>query len=334
MNPTKLTPPISAWLRRFLTFALPLLLATSAAYGQILDDFVSSRAQLNGTRSTALTILGGDYGLQGASYTLDNFDDRDADINVIKFGGAGDLGDPRPIGDSGIGWQPRLLGNLGYSEARQFFKQGFLAGDDDKYNTLAFELGGGARFWFGDHLSLATTVSGIYSHIENHYEANSAFAQANYTAAENLGLINWTANTWTVRPGVELAYQYTWRRVVFSFSSDYGYFYTESFATSDSRIDFTGNSQTWKNKIDVDVPLGVKIFDRELHSGGYFSRQELYGDVADGLNTDYLYEVHGRLTMDFLGELWKLKWLGIGGSYIWGHNIDGWSIGADVSFKF
>jgi len=334
MNATKPTSPISVWLHRSLTFALPLLLATSAAYGQTINDFASSRAQLNTTRAEALTILGGDYGMLGATYSLDNFDDRDADINILKLGGYGDIGDPRPIGDSGIGWQPRLLGNLGYSKARQFFQQGFLAGDEDEYETVAVEFGGGARFWFGEHLSLTPTISGIYSHIENSYGANSPFAQANYTAAENLGLINWTANTWTVRPGVALAYVYTWRRVVFTFSSDYGYFYTESFATSNSQIDFNGHSQTWKNMIDVDVPTGAKLFGHELHTGGYFSRQELFGDIADGLNTDYLYEFHGRLVLDFLGELWKVKWLGIGASYSWGHNIDGWSIGADASFKF
>ena len=334
MNQPKQSPSVSAWLRSSVTFALPLLIATDAARCQTLNDFASNRARLNGTRAEALTILGGDYGIMGATYSMDNFNDRDVDLNVFKFGNYGDLGVPRPIGDSRIAWQPRLLGNFGYSKAEQDFTQGFLAGDEDKYKTVAVEFGGGARFWFGDHLSLTPTIAGIYSHIENDYNANSIFARKNYTAAENLGLINWTANTWTVRPGVELAYVYTWRRNVFTFSSDFGYFYTESFATSDSRIDFNGHSQTWKNKIDADVPLGIKLFGQELHSGGYFSRQELYGDIASGLNTEYLYEVHGRLVMDFLGKFWKLKWLGIGGSYIWGHNIDGWSVGADASFKF
>jgi len=82
------------------------------------------------------------------------------------------------------------------------------------------------------------------------------------------------------------------------------------------------------------VPLGIKLFGCELRSGGYFSRQELYGDIRDGLKTDYLYEVHGRVVLDLLGKLWKVKYLGLGGSYSWGENIDGWSFGADVNFKF
>jgi hypothetical protein len=38
--------------------------------------------------------------------------------------------------------------------------------------------------------------------------------------------------------------------------------------------------------------------------------------------------------MDMLGHVWKVQWLGVGCSYFWGDHFDGWSIGADVRFKF
>jgi hypothetical protein len=38
--------------------------------------------------------------------------------------------------------------------------------------------------------------------------------------------------------------------------------------------------------------------------------------------------------MDFLGELWKVQWIGIGVSEYWGNNFTGWSIGADIAFRF
>jgi hypothetical protein len=31
----------------------------------------------------------------------------------------------------------------------------------------------------------------------------------------------------------------------------------------------------------------------------------------------YVYEIHGRLVLDVLDELWKIKWIGQGGSYLW-----------------
>ena len=48
----------------------------------------------------------------------------------------------------------------------------------------------------------------------------------------------------------------------------------------------------------------------------------------------HLNEIHGRIVLDFLNQLWKVQWLGLGASYIWGTNITGWTVGADVAFRF
>lgn len=76
------------------------------------------RAQL-GTRVEALTILGGDFGLSDGRYKSTESDEPlgnrpDSELSVTKIGGWGDVGDPQPLGNSGIGWQPRLQGNVGW----------------------------------------------------------------------------------------------------------------------------------------------------------------------------------------------------------------------------
>jgi hypothetical protein len=38
--------------------------------------------------------------------------------------------------------------------------------------------------------------------------------------------------------------------------------------------------------------------------------------------------------LDFLGELWKVPWIGFGYSYLWGGSVNGYSIGADIAFRF
>jgi hypothetical protein len=90
----------------------------------------------------------------------------------------------------------------------------------------------------------------------------------------------------------------------------------------------------WANKIDVDYPLGVELWGHELRTGGYFSRTDLFGGLESGMNTDAYYDAHLRLTLDFLGELWKVKWLGIGVSHLWGGDFTGWSYGVDAAFRF
>jgi hypothetical protein len=78
----------------------------------------------------------------------------------------------------------------------------------------------------------------------------------------------------------------------------------------------------------------VQLYGHELRTGGYFERTELYGDVKEGLIVDHINEVHGRLVLDYLNQFWKVQWIGIGGSYVWGTNIRGWTFGADVAFRF
>jgi len=164
--------------------------------------------------------------------------------------------------------------------------------------------------------------------------AKSAFGQANFAAAKQLGLIDWHVDTWTVRPGVDGSVLWNWGRTVFEFTSGFAYFHTEDFSSTSDNVKVDGDSQTWMNKIDIDIPLGKRVFGHELHTGGSFSRTDFFGDIKDGFDTDYLYEAHGRVVLDFLGKLWKVQWIGLGGSYMFGQNFDGWSFGFDVRFKF
>jgi hypothetical protein len=312
-----------------VSFAAGLLL--------LLLPVTSVRAQLTqlnnliGDRIEAATILGGDFGVSGAFFTGDN----GATIDLQKFGGAGDVGDPRPLGNLGIGWQPRLQGSMGYLSSKNDFTTGQLAGAESKFHSYSIQFGGGARLWFNDAFSIAPTVMGMYGHTKNDFYANTnQFAITNQPLARQLGLIDWTAETCTIRPAMDFQYIYLWRRAIFTLSSDPTYFHTGSFSTSNPNVSVSGDSETWENKIDVDIPLGKKLFGHELRTGGSLSRTEFFGDIKNGLNTDHLYEIHGRLTLDYLNQLWKVQWIGIGGSYLWGNNFHGYSIGADVQFRF
>ncbi len=322
-----------------------LMLPCVGAAAWLLDatpvDAQLTQAQINdfrntiGARVVSATILGGDYGIGGGAYNSVNNNNGGVDLNISKFGGMGDIYPIRPLGDTGIGWAPQLQGSMGYLTATKHYNADtVLSGDQNENKTFAIQFGGGARFWFNDNFSIAPTFMGMYGHTENNYTANSAFGLANQAQARQLGLIDWNVDTWTVRPALDVQYQFTWYRTIFTLSSDPTYYYTESFSSSSGSVDVNGNSESWANKLDVDVPTGVELWGHELRTGGYFSRTELYDGLQQGLNTDYMYEGHGRLVLDFLNQLWKVQWIGIGYSYMWGNDFHGWSIGADVAFRF
>jgi hypothetical protein len=290
-------------------------------------------------RVEALTILGGDFGLSDGTY-----DSRarlrpgqasaNVESRVTKAGGDGDIGDPRPLGDLNIGWQPRLQGNFGYLESTNLPLGGLLASDSSEYTTYAIEFGGGARFWLSDHFSVAPTLMALFGHTSNNYTARSAFMKANQALATRLGLINWSVDTWTLRPALDVQYVMTLGRSIITLSSDPTYFHTQGFNSSNSNVRISGSSESVSTKIDLDVPLRMEIYGHELRSGGYLSRTDLFGDLRDGLGVQHMNEIHGRLVMDFLNQLWKVQWIGVGASYIRGTNITGWTAGADVAFRF
>jgi hypothetical protein len=290
-------------------------------------------------RIEALTILGGDFGLSDGSFRSDGTQQpgrasTHVESDVTKGGGAGDVGDPQPLGSLGIGWQPRLQGDFGYIESENLPREGISASDRSVVRTWAIEFGMGARFWLNDHFSVAPTMSGLFGHTSNTYTANSTFIKANQALAIQLGLIDWSVDTWTLRPAINAQYVINWHRSIITLSSDLTYFHTEQFGSSNANVQVDGDSGSWAKKIDWDIPLGVELAGHELRSGGYLSRTEMYGDLKSGLGVDHLNEIHARIVADFLNQFWKVQWLGVGASYLWGPSISGWTLGADVAFRF
>src|SRR5262249_16911984 len=158
--------------------------------------------------------------------------------------------------------------------------------------SFALELGGGPRFWFGDHFSFAPTIEGLYGHTASDYTARSAFATMNLAEFRELGIVDWTTDTWTIVPAGELRYVFDWRRAHFKLSSAFDFYYTQSFRASNPNLTVGGASETWKNLVELDIPLGLEVFGHELRTGGVFSRTEIYGDVETAFHTDHLYQAH------------------------------------------
>lgn len=315
----------------FLLAAAGLSGSVVLAQSTLPPDALQQFQTVVGNRVEAVSILGGDYAAAGGVYTFRG--GNLADLSIGKLGGGGEVASPKPLGLGGLQWAPVLQGNLGRVSAENTFNTGYLAGNRMTYDTLAVQGGAGVAFYLTDHLSLAPTLSGIYGRVENTFDPQNA--NGDYVESVGRGtLVDWTMETWSVVPALKLDYTWAWGRTTFEFSSHYSFFHTESFASTSPILYVSGDSGTWANKLDVDVPLGLKVLGRELHTGGFFSRTDLFGGAASGLNTDYIYTANGRLVLAILGKLWKVKWLGLGASYFWGGDLSGWAAGADVRFKF
>jgi len=333
INLTMNTPFRNLFWRKSGAAVAVLALACVSIFAQPIlpPDALGQFQRVIGNRVEAVTILGGDYGAAGGVYTFRG--GNLVDLSIAKIGGGGEVASPRPLGLGSLQWAPVLQGNLGMVSAENRFQTGYLEGNRMNYDTLALEAGGGVAIYFNEHLSLVPTISGIYGRVENQFHPQNA--NGDYVKSLASGtLVDWTMNTWSVVPALELDYQWMWRRTAFEFSSRYNFFHTESFNSSSPVINVGGDSQTWENKLDVDVPLGWKLFARELHTGGFFARTEVFGAAADGLNENHVYTANGRFVLDVLGKVWKVRWIGVGYSYFWGDHFNGWSAGVDLRLKF
>lgn len=310
--------------------ALLLAVVPVASLAQIPPGAVEQLKQVVGNRIEALTILGGDYAAAGGLYTFRG--GKVASIAVSKVGGGGEVASRMPFAGC-IEWSPVLQGNIGYISAENEFESGVLNGNEMQFDTFGVEGGGGVRFYFTEKLSLSPTISGIYGHTENTFTSRNPVGDAVLAGGKGT-LVDWDIDTWSIVPALDFQYEWSWWRSVFTLTSRYNFFHTESFQSSSPVVSVNGDSQTWENKIDVDIPLKWQVFGHELHTGGFFSRTELYGDAAQGLNANHFYTVNSRLVLDLLGDFWKVRWFGFGASYFWSPNFDGWSAGADIRFQF
>ncbi|MGC3960172.1 MAG: hypothetical protein QM813_20280 [Verrucomicrobiota bacterium] len=303
--------------------------ATFSAQAQVPPEAVAQIQAVINARVETGTVLGGDQSAASGIYTFRG--GSVAELGISKIGGGGEVMAPLPMGD--FTWAPILLGNLGNMNAENRFKSGYLEGNGMNFDTYGVQAGGGGRIYFTDAFSTAVTVSGIYGHTENTFVSRNAIGDAVGAAASGT-LVNWEAETWSVVPSAGLRYEWPWGRTIFAVQSKYTFYHTESFASTSPLVDVNGDSNAWENRVEVDLPLGLSLLGYELRTGGFISRTELSGGVADGLRSSHIQTANVRLVADLLEKVWAMKWVGLGATYYWGDNFGGWSAGVDLSFQF
>ena len=314
---------------------LALVLTAGVARAQILPPGALEQLDhLVGSRVETFAVLDTQSGASGGTYTSKL---NDTDFAITRVTGRGDVAEKRPLGESGILWSPVLEGGVGYGTFENNFNTGPLAGNQSTIDSLAVFLGGGVRFTVWEHLSLAPTFGVIYAHTDNDFDArNDAGREVLRLAGSDAvnDLVNWSADTFTLVPGIELRYRRLFGTIQLTLKSAFKYFHTEPIERSTSALSFESTSQWWFNEVDVEWRMPLYLWGRQLRTGGYFARSDVFGGLEDSFGTSYFYQSGGRLVMDVQGLLWKLEYVGIGAGYFWSDRFSGWTIGAEISFAF
>jgi hypothetical protein len=221
-----------------------------------------------------------------------------------------------------------IIGVLGYMHGENQITTGTLNDNVLDEGALGIQLGVGADFHLTERFRITPFVGILYGH----YELDFSPVTGVGTAVEPF--IDNDADTIGGTPGLGIGYKIPWNNWTFELSSTYTLFATEDISSDDSPIELSGTSHVWENKFDVDVLLPWSLRDCPMHTGGYFSRTDIFGDAEEVMRSSDWYTIHGRLYADTTGKFWKMSKLGLGASYITADDFSGVSVGVEIGFKF
>jgi hypothetical protein len=255
-----------------------------------------------------------------------------ADGSIYKIPWETEWQDPQPLGDSGLLWAPVFEGGVGCGWFANHFNNNALTGNESDFRTVALSLGVGPRFYFGDSgFSVLPAFSLLYAYTDNDFDAHNALGQQ---VVADGRYVNWNVQTISLVPSFELQYKKTFGRWTPKVTSAFACYNTQPISRSTDALSFRSDSKVWANKFDLDYLTAWKVRDCPVHFGGDAGRTDLYQGLRGALGTDHYYETDGRVTLDVLGKLWKVKSVGLSGGYFWCGAFSGYSVGLEGSVKF
>jgi Solitary outer membrane autotransporter beta-barrel domain len=263
----------------------------------------------------------------GLGWTLD-----DATGYIYKIPWKTEMTDPLATGYHSLLWAPVFEGGIGYGGFVNKFDNSVLAGNESDFDTVALSLGGGPRIYFGDSgFSVLPAFDLLYGYTDNHFDANTPQGEL---VVSNGQYVNWKVHTITLVPSFQLQFKKTYGRWLPKFTSDFAYYNTRPIYRTTDALSFKSASMLWANKFDLDYITRWKVLECPVHFGGDFGRTDLYEGLQAALDTDHYYQTDARVTLDVLGRVWKVDYVGLTGGYFWCNSFTGYSIGIECSLKF
>lgn len=263
---------IGAWIAHGLLSLSGMVLSLALTVGEARAQTLPPGAldQLDhviGSRIETFAVLDTQNGASGGTYASKI---NDTDIAITRVTGRGDVAGKRPIGDTGIMWAPVLEGGIGYGTFDHHIEGGALQGNLSTVTSFAAFVGGGVRFTVWDDWSLAPTLGVIYAHTENDFQAQNDLGREVVRLAGRRGvsdILNWSADTLTVVPGVEARYRHLFGPVQLTVRSLFKYFNTQPVERSTTALSFESTSEWWLNELDVEWRMPLYLWSRQLRTG-------------------------------------------------------------------
>lgn len=226
------------------------------------------------------------------------------------------------------GWKPFVQATLGKFKYTQ---KASLLDDpnetlDSRWKSYSATIGGGVRIPLGHGFSILPAIDGGYASLKNDGDYAGPISTGLLQPLLDGILTNWSADAWLANGHLALKYEGAVGKFDVDAKASYTYSHIESYRTSDPVLDFSENMGTVSFKLDATYPLNASLGGYPLGLIGHIGNSSFVGPNRDTLGFDSVYEVGLSLEVDISQHDLPVKKLSLGGEYLWGDDVRGWSI--------
>ena len=311
-----------------LLFVASLFSLTGTGFSQALSPALSQVIHDMVTNSVALTVAFTSTDAVSAGWFI--YEDAQGDKTRFNITRVPFRYFFRRFRDASIA--PFITGSVGYFEDTETSPLGDPP-DESRFKAVTFSLGGGVKLeLIKKHLWLTPEMDLIYGRTWNEHDYNSELSQNFFKPLlEGIGY-NWQVDTLSFAPSLYLAFEYPVRAAILGFDSKFTYLNLRTIKEDYPEHEVRSYSTLWKNRLRLEFPLGISLFNMPLSLRGDFSRVELGGDVAQPLKETHFYEAGTELAFDLSRKIKWLSSLSAGAAYTFSEHITGWSF--RLGYKF
>lgn len=294
------------------------VVAQATEASSLVESFIASSVDTT-------VVLSTERGISGGSFSLD--DSLETKFDLYKL----PLKHSFALQDDYV--QAFLQPSLGFfrSQSRPSFGSPLL--DDARLSTFSAGLTSGIGLHFFDHaLVVEPSLGAFYSHVNVDYDVNSPESLAVLEPLIDDGTLNFSANTFSFVPGVEVRYRSNLPGEVQAlWTTSYSYSFTDSYSSKRVIRNYHLGSSVIRNELYLKIPTGFEVERNSFFLVPHISRIELLGDASRALGVDSYYDLGANILLRTADKESLLDGMSLGFGWVEGKAISGWRVVLNIS---
>ena len=310
-----------------------LIPASAAAQSteEILEDALRTAARETalGNAFQSLSIFGAAPGVSAAEYFVDD-GESEAEIDLLKFSPSHEFdpvwGGVKPyveVTGGWLQWDEKFEVELVPSDP---------TGGDVEIEAFTVLAGAGVSVPVTETVTVRPIALFGYSRITDEADISGPFAGELSAAAEGI-LFDVEIESLLYGGALELAWADSFEGDINAeASARYDHLYDNVIDASDPVLDSSDDFIVLSANSELDGPIGLNMFGRELRWIGFAGATYLPGDQGDALGFDLFFQTGGGIEIVERAVIRGIEGVSLRASAIFGDNVTGYTLGGNIEF--